>query len=82
MIVAKYSVYCASSTGNYHWDAWLVEGGTRIDSDSGCSIGPPVLGWQQAACHRQARRACRRMLRRHRRAQASDTEVEYFKVES
>jgi hypothetical protein len=65
MVEAKYKVY--HQYNHFQWNAWLEEDGRRLSgySRDGFAMHPPFL--QQAGAIRQAKRACRRILREHRK---------------
>lgn len=70
MTEAHYEIYLAEITGNYHYKAWIDERCGPFQ-ESGCSIAPHWFGWNRASCERAAKRACRRLLRRHARCEES-----------
>lgn len=66
--IAQYNVYFCTHTNLFHYDAWVLVNGRRVESTSGCSIGPLWFGYNRASCTRQAKRAAKRLLRLHLRS--------------
>jgi len=69
-VEAHYRLH-TSSSGNYHYDAWLVVDGERhgpyTHTASGCSISTQRWNLNYKSCLREAQRACKKLIREYDR---------------